>query len=59
MPADTSSQNGPDGEGPLQELVLTIEKARKLAIDGRYKFLTYLLDMAHLEARGLRAKQKR
>ncbi len=58
MSVDTSEQNGAGRESRLQEIVLTIEKARRLAIGGRYKFLTYLLDMACLEANGLLSKAK-
>ena len=57
MAADTPAQNGSDGEDDLREIILAIEKAQKLAMDGRYKFLTYLLEMAQLEAHNLVAQR--
>lgn len=59
MSVDTPVRDGSDEKDELRQITLAIENARKLAIDGRYRFLTYLLEMARLEARNLQAQRAR
>ncbi len=59
MSTDTSGPSGSDGAADLRETVIAIEKAVALSRANNHRFLTYLLEMARLEAAGLAGKRER
>ncbi|MCP5081789.1 MAG: hypothetical protein GY948_08840 [Alphaproteobacteria bacterium] len=58
MSTDTSRPTGKKSITELQATVRTIEKAITLSRANNHRFLTYLLEMARLEATNLAGSQK-
>ena len=58
MSIETSGPSGKDSTKDLQSAVRTIEKAIAVSRANNYRFLTYLLEMARLEAANLAGSRK-
>lgn len=58
MPNKSSEPAKSDNTADMRETIRAIEKAVALARGKNYRFLTYLLEMARLEAANLSGTQK-